>query len=328
MNKKISPTLIGAFVVGALALVVAAVLILGSGRLFLHSRDFILYFDGSVNGLRVGAAVKFKGVEIGAVKNILLQLGSDLSVQRIPVIVRVDAEKITKRGGEGAALTDPEVGKALIDQGLRGQLQMESFVTGLLYIGLDFHPDTPAHFVQSAENYNRYQEIPTISSIFEKAQDAAGRIVAKLEQIDFQELIGSLESTSKGINAMVNSPELKGSLQALQKTMPKIEEAIVTVREMATGIDKNFKTLSGDLQQTSNETRAALKQAGETMKEAEATLSNVKVLIDPDSQTFYELTKSLREVSSAARSLRQLSTYLERNPRALIFGKPEAKKED
>jgi paraquat-inducible protein B len=327
MNKKISPTLIGAFVVGALALVVAAVLILGSGKLFLHSRDFILYFDGSVNGLRVGAAVKFKGVEIGAVKSILLQLGSDLSVQRIPVIVRVDAEKITKRGGEGAAITDPEVAKALIDQGLRGSLQLESIVTGLLYVGLDFFPDTPAHFVQSAQNVNRYQEIPTIPSIFEKAQDAAGRIVAKLEQIDFQELIGSLESTSKGINAMVNSPELKGSLQALQKTMPKIEEAIVTVREMATGIDKNFKTLSGDLQQTSNETRAALKQAGQTMKEAEATLSNVKVLIDPDSQTFYELTKSLREVSSAARSLRQLSTYLERNPRALIFGKPEAKED-
>ena len=309
MNKKVSPTMIGVFVVGALALVVAAVLILGSGKLFLHSRDFVLYFDGSV-------------------KNILLQLGSDMSVQRIPVIIRVDAEKITKRGGEGTAITDPDVGKALIDQGLRGQLQMESFVTGLLYIGLDFHPDTPAHFVQAAQNSNRYEEIPTISSIFEKAQDAAGRIVAKLEQIDFQELINSLENTAKGINAMVNSPEIKTSLQALQKTMPKVEEAIATVRDVVKTMDENFKDLSGDLKQTSNDTRAALKQAGETMKEAESTLSNVKVLIDPDSQTFYELTKSLREVSSAARSLKQLSSYLERNPRALIFGKPDSKKED
>jgi paraquat-inducible protein B len=328
MNKKVSPTLIGAFVLGGLALVVTTVLLLGSGRLFLKSRDFILYFDGSVNGLRVGAPVKFKGVEIGAVKSILLQIGSDLSVQRIPVIVRVDAEKITKRGGEGAAITDPEVGKALIDQGLRGSLQMESFVTGLLYIGLDFFPDTPAHFVQSAQNVNQYQEIPTIPSIFEKAQDAAGRIVAKLEQIDFQELINSLESTAKGINTVVNSPELKTSLLSLQKAMPKVEEAIVTVRDVAKTMDENFKDLSGDLKQTSNETRAALKQAGDTMKEAESTLSNVRVLIDPDSQTFYELTKSLREVSSAARSLRQLSGYLERNPRALIFGKPDAKKED
>src|SRR3954466_4259375 len=117
MRKKLSPTLIGAFVLGAIGLLVATIFILGSGKLFLHSRDFVLYFDGSVNGLRVGAPVKFKGVEIGSVKDILLRLGSDMSVQRIPVIIRVDAEKITKRGGRGAVLTDPEVGKALIDQG-------------------------------------------------------------------------------------------------------------------------------------------------------------------------------------------------------------------
>src|SRR2546422_11266348 len=115
MNKKVSPTLIGAFVLGAIGLVIAAVLLIGSGRLFDVPRDFILYFDGSVNGLRVGAPVKFKGVEIGAVKSILLQMGSDMSVQRIPVIIRVDAEKITKRGGQSAAITDPEVAKALID---------------------------------------------------------------------------------------------------------------------------------------------------------------------------------------------------------------------
>jgi paraquat-inducible protein B len=327
MNKKISPTMIGAFVVGAIALVVAAILIFGSGRLFLHSREFVLYFEGSVNGLRVGAPVKFKGVEIGAVKNILLQLGSDMSVQRIPVIVRVDAEKITKRGGEGATVTDPELAKALIDQGLRGQLQMEGFVTGLLHIGLDFFPDSPAHFVQSSENVNQYQEIPTIPSAFEQAQDVIGRIVTRLEQIDFQGLLSSLEQTSKGVNSMVNSPDLKGSLQALQRTMPKIEEAVASVRDAAKTLDQNFAGLSNELKQTSSETRAAVKQAGETMKQAEATLVNVKTLIDPDSQTFYELTRSLREVSAAARSLRQLSSYLERNPRALIFGKPEAKEE-
>ena len=327
MNKKVSPALIGAFVLGALALVVIAVLILGSGRLFLHSTEFVLYFDSSVNGLRVGAPVKFKGVEIGAVKSILLQLGADMSVQRIPVIIRIDAEKITQRGGTGAALNNPEVGKALIDQGLRGQLQMESLLTGLLYIGLDFFPDTPANFVQSPQNTHQYQEIPTIPSIFEKAQDAASRIVTKLEEIDFTGLVGSLEQTSKGINTMVSSPELKASLQSLQKTLPKIEEAIVTIRNAATTIEQNVTRLSSDFQQTSTETRAALKQVGETMKQAEATLTNVQGLIYPDSPTFFELTRSLREVSAAARSLRQLANYLERNPRALIFGKPESKED-
>jgi len=327
MNKKVSPTLIGAFVLGAIALTITAVLLIGSGRLFLQSRDFVLYFDGSVNGLRVGAPVKFKGVEIGAVKSILLQMGSDMSVQRIPVIIRVDAEKITKRGGQGAAITDPEVAKALIDQGLRGTLQLESFVTGLLYVGLDFYPDTPANFVQTAGT-DPYQEIPTIPSIFEKVQDAAGRIVAKLEAIDFQELIDSLQRTSNGINAVISSPELKGSLQALQKAMPKVEEAIITVRDVAKTMEGTFTDLSGNLKQTSNEARVAVKQVGETLKEAEEALASVKGVIDPDSQTFYELQRSLREVTAAARSMRQLSNYLERNPRALLFGKPESKKED
>ena len=109
--------------------------------------------------------------------------------------------------------------------------------------------------------------------------------------------------------------------------MPKLEEAIVSIRNVATTIDQNVQGLSRDLQQTSSETRATLKQAGETMKEAAETLANVRGLIDTDSPTFYELTRSLREVSAAARSLRQLANYLERNPRALIFGKPESKED-
>ena len=74
MNKKISPTLIGVFVIGAVALIVIAILVFGSGRLFRQTRDFVLYFDNSVNGLRIGAPVKIKGVEIGSVKDIRLQL--------------------------------------------------------------------------------------------------------------------------------------------------------------------------------------------------------------------------------------------------------------
>jgi len=327
MNKRISPTLIGAFVAGALALVVITVVLLGSGRLFRRSTEFILYFDSSINGLRIGAPVKFRGVEIGAVKDILLQLGPDLEVSRIPVIITIDQKKITRRGGSGASLDDPESVKAAIDRGLRGQLHMESLLTGLLYIELDFVPDAPTDFVQSQESAQPYQEIPTIPTVLEKAQDAASRIMAKFDEIDFQGLIRSLERAADGIQATVNSPALRSSLQSLEKAMPKVEEAVASIRNVAITLDQNVKGLSGDLQQTSSEARAALKQAGSTMKRAEETISSVRGVIDADSPTFYELTKSLREVSAAARSLRQLANYLERNPRALIFGKPDSKED-
>src|SRR4029453_18820826 len=94
MNKKISPTLIGAFVVGAASLLVVAVIALGSGRLFRQTREFVLYFANSVNGLRVGAPVKFKGVEIGSVKDIRLQLEASQEVNKIPVIIEMVLEKL------------------------------------------------------------------------------------------------------------------------------------------------------------------------------------------------------------------------------------------
>ncbi len=65
MSKKISPTLIGGFVLGALALLVIAVIAFGSGRLFRQTKEFVAYFDGNVNGLHIGAPVKFRGVEVG-----------------------------------------------------------------------------------------------------------------------------------------------------------------------------------------------------------------------------------------------------------------------
>jgi phospholipid/cholesterol/gamma-HCH transport system substrate-binding protein len=328
MNKKISPTLIGAFVVGALALVVIAVIAFGSGELFRQTKQFVLFFPGEVNGLRVAAPVKFRGVEIGSVKEILLQLEPDVKVQRIPVIIEVDLKKLTSRGASGAALNDPKVFKGLIDQGLRGQLRTESFVTGVLYVGLDLFPDIPANFVQPPGS--KYEEIPTVPTAFEQAQDAATKIIAKLEEIDFKGLMNSAKAALDGIDQLVSSSALKSSLRTLDQTMPKVEEAVISLNKLANTVDVKVSDLSADFKQTSTVAREAMQRAEVTLKQtdaalqaAEGAMNTIKDVIDPNSPTFYEITRSLREVSSAARSLRLLANSIERNPRALIFGKPE-----
>ena len=100
MNKKMSPAVIGAFVLGAVALIVIAILVFGSGRLFRQTKDFVLYFDNSVNGLRIGAPVKIKGVEIGSVKDIRLQLEKNKELNKIPVIIEIDLEKFSFKGSD------------------------------------------------------------------------------------------------------------------------------------------------------------------------------------------------------------------------------------
>lgn len=320
MNKKVSPTLIGTFVVGAVALIVIAVLAFGSGRLFRQTKEFVLYFDSSVNGLRVGAPVKFRGVEVGSVKEILLRLEQDMTVQRIPVIIGIDLEKIISRGATGAILKDSQTFKAAIDQGLRAQLQMESIVTGLLYISLDVFPESPLYLVQAVGERHKYQEIPTIPTALEKVEETAGQILAKLGEIDFAQLVDSAREAVNGVNKLVNSPALTSTLASLEQTIPKMNEAIQSVSD-------NLEKTSTEAGHALTQAAAAMKQAEGALKEAETTMTSVRAVIDPDSPTFYDLTRTLKELSAAARSLRLLANYVERNPRALIFGKPDTKED-
>ncbi len=323
MNKKISPTLIGAFVVGALALLVIAVIAFGSGQLFRHSKEFVLYFDGSVNGLHIGAPVKLKGVEIGSVKNILLQIEKGMKVNKIPVIIQIDLEKLTSRGATGAEAMDPKAFKEIIDQGLRGQLQTESLVTGVLYVGLDLFPGAPLNLVQKPDGDYKYPEIPTVPTELEQVQDTVTRIINKLEEIDFKAMINSVTKASDGVSQLVNSPALKSILQSLDQDMPQLREAISDFRRFTATATNNVGNVSADLRQTLTVAQSTIEQFAATMKEAQATIVSVRATIDPDSPAFYELTKSLREVSGAARSLRVLANTLDRNPQALISGNPE-----
>lgn len=331
MNKKISPTLIGAFVVGAVALLVIAVVAFGSGRLFRQTKEFVLYFDGTVNGLHIGAPVKFKGVEIGSVKDILLQLGGDSGVNKIPVIIEIDLKKLTSRGATGIIVEKQEAfQKAVVEQSLRAQLRTESMVTGVLYVSFDFFPGAPLTLVQKANTEHKYQEIPTTPTDMQHIQDAATRIIAKLEEIDFKALMTSVTKTVEGVDRLVNSPDLRSALRGLDQTMPKIDRAISDISKLTTNLDGSIGHLSTELAQTSEAARKAMEQAAVAMKQtdaalqaAETVMTNINGVMDQDSPTIYEFRKSMREVSAAARTLRLLSGYIERNPRALIFGKPE-----
>ncbi|HEY7544186.1 MAG TPA: hypothetical protein VID27_04855, partial [Blastocatellia bacterium] len=271
------------------------------------------------------------GVEIGSVKDIRLQLEKGAQVNKIPVIVEIDLEKLTSRGASGVVAKDVTTfHQAILEMGLRGQLLMESLVTGLLYVALDFFPGTPIRLVQQPGGHYQYPEIPTTPTTLELAQDAVTQIFNKLEEIDFKGITKSLTETVDGVNRLVNSPDLKASLRALQQTMPKVDEALQSVRKLTTTMDSSVTALAGNLEQTSDAAREAMQQAAIAIKQtdgalkaAEAAMINVNGVMDQDSPTFYEFRKSMREVSAAARSLRLLTGYIERNPRALIFGKPE-----
>ena len=142
MSKQANKTAIGAFVVVAVALGVAAIIVFGSGKFFVKKDVYVAYFPGSVKGLRVGAPVVFRGVKIGEVTQIRLYADRRENIVQIPVILEVDPGNFKNMGPPEE--NRREYLEKVIKSGLRAQLQMQSLVTGQLMINVDFYPDKPA----------------------------------------------------------------------------------------------------------------------------------------------------------------------------------------
>ena len=126
MSKQANTKLIGGFVVGAIGLTVAGILLFGSGKFFSHEKPFVLFFNESVKGLSIGSPVDFKGVKVGEVTDIKIILDKkDLSLG-IPVFIKIDPRKISY----GASVNDM---MKVVEEKLKGR---EKFVELLIDNGL------------------------------------------------------------------------------------------------------------------------------------------------------------------------------------------------
>ena len=215
MSIKANRTAIGVFVVGAVVMLTVGVAVFGSGALFKRTDKFVLYFDGSVKGLSIGAPVMFRGVSIGAVQDISLIYDSKAQTIMLPVIVEIEQGRI-----KGA----PSFGEAggaekMIALGLRGKLEVQSFLTGQLMISFDFYPDKPALLRGILKHYPELPTLPISPDIFEL-----------MNEIPIKEISRNLAATAKGIDTLVNSSDLQRSLYELQNTFEETQQAMRSFR--------------------------------------------------------------------------------------------------
>jgi paraquat-inducible protein B len=320
MGKRINPAMVGAFVLGAIGLILGAVVVFGSGNLFRKTHEFVIYFAGDINGLRVGAAVKFKGVEIGQVKRIKLRLEQEINRDngklradvRIPVIIELDEEKIVSHGGTTIDLDDPHTIPNLIREGMRAQLGSDSLVTGLMYVALDIQPNTPIQMY--APPGSPLQEIPAVPNTLEQAQAVAIRIFERLDKIDFNTVFSEMTGMLESIRQLTTSPALKEVVANSEKTRQQLDHALAGAQETLKTVNGQVQPLSDALQRTSGSADAAARQA-------RATLGTVQTTIEPNSPINYQAIQTLQDVSAAAHSIKELADYLQRNPSAIVRGR-------
>ena len=312
MSKRASPRTVGAFVVGAVILAASTVTVIGSGRVFSEAVPFVVYFDANVSGLDAGAPVKFRGVRVGTVREVLLSLSGTqraLDDFRIPVIFEINMRAIRRRGAR-LDLASPALVDSMIEQGFRAKLVLESMVTGKRYIELDVLPDTPVELanVPGAP----YKEIPVVTvAEFGALQERLGDILRQIDRVPFDSIFDDVTEALDGLNAIAASD--------LPATLKSVQEGLEAFKDFAEGADAHMVTLSEDLHGVSAELTTAI-------RELQATLVSTRAQVDPQSPMSVQLTETLEELAAAARALRSLADYLEQNPSAIVRGKEEPKK--
>jgi len=319
MAKRANPAFVGGFVIGAIALAVLGVALLGSGNLFRQTHEFVCFFDGNVNGLTVGAAVKFKGVAIGEVKQILLSLNAasgpatvgNTSVVKIPVVIELDEGRILKRGATYINVGNPAGMRLAISRGLRAQLATESLLTGLLYIDLDMHPGSPAHY---ATDQNSYTEIPTLPNPFEQAQSVALKLLDQLDKVHLDQLVVTATQTMAAFRDLADSSDLNAAIVSMRETGQSLNKTSETIRTLTLHLDNQIGPMGDSV-------RVTARDADATLKQTQATIARLDNTLRPDAPLLYQANHTLVDISEASRAIRQLAEYLERNPDSLIRGR-------
>jgi paraquat-inducible protein B len=323
MSKQANKTLIGGFVVGAVALIVAGLLVFGSGQFFAEKVKYVVYFEESVKGLNVGAPVLFRGVKIGTVTDIVLQADPVHMSVKIPVFLEADPHRfeILEKGRDFQR--DPQKTiKLLVEHGMRARLQTASMVTGQLMVELDFHPDTPIKLVGGD---SEVLEIPTIPSPLEELAKA-------ISQLPIEEIFDRLLSAIEGIEGVVNSPEVMESIRSLNQLFKdtgklvrdvdaQVDPVASSIKDTARDTQKLVRNIDNQVEPIQSSIHDTAKSAASALGQAEKALKAMEDVMDEDSEAMQELTSALKEFSGAARSIRLFADYLQRHPEALIHGK-------
>ena len=337
MSRKANPTAIGAFTLGALTLVIAAVVIFGSGKLFTSRPRAVVFFQGNMQGLSVGAPVTLRGVEVGSVAEIRLRLNVKTMEPVIPVYLSFDPSRFRASGGDASPastdMRDQLPLRTAIANGLHARLATQSLVTGQLLVELDLDPSEPRKVVGADPDTI---EIPTSEADIEKFKN-------KVLQLPIDKIADATLQLLDAVETVVSSPEIPKLLHSLVSASTDAEELLVATRT-------HIETITGEFKETAQTTRQTLQTAQGALTEIRATAATANRLADSDGRQLialigaslknvnqliidansllasnspqrYDIDQTLKNLADTSRSLRIFSEELQRRPNSMIVGK-------
>lgn len=313
MSETRKPFWIGAFLLGGLALLVLALLVLGRDGWSSTGRHYVVYFTGALDGLDVGANVTYRGVTVGTVQEIRLSYDPELQDVVMPVVVRIDPDV-----GDGRRL-DELLGR-MVERGLRAQLQTQSLLTGKAIVALDFFPGQPGYVRAPSE-----QDLPVIPSVPSRVDQAANLLrdlTASLRELPFGEMVLSANRILQSLERLSGAPEVHDALADFAALLKNVESLSGDLQRQIPPILDNARQGSAELGLALAEVRAAAVATQRTLQQLEQLSGEARATLGPESEVRYELLRTLDQLGQASKTLQRTAEDLQQQPQSLIFGKP------
>lgn len=258
-----------------------------ANREFVEKEQYVLFFQGSVRGLSVGASVEFRGIRIGQVTDLSLQFNANTYRFDIPVMVEIEPGRIEILGGDLPENENGGVIGQLVEKGLRGQLKTGSLLTGQLFVDLDFQEETaPVAMARQGD----FWTIPTVPTSLDALANRLKVFLAQVETWPIEQLGADVGEAIRSFKTLMASDDLRKSLDHIEQTLGNLETATRRLNR-------------------------------ELIPQAEGVIGKAGDLVERNAPLYLDLKQLLQEVSAAARAVRTTADYLGRHPESLIRGK-------
>jgi paraquat-inducible protein B len=305
---------IGIFVIGALAIIVAGIVALGGGGVMTEKHKYVMFFERSIQGLQVGAPVKIKGAKVGEVTDINIEIDGETLEFLNVVYAELDPGEISWiRQKRRNPIFD-----RLVAKGMRAQLQVQSMLTGMLFVQIDFHEDAPLKYYKLDPDT---EEIPVIPTEMDLLLDA-------LSDIDFDKLAANIERILHNIENFTGNPELHalpGNANATVLSIKKLADNVdgQLVKEMTNAV----KQLNLLLSELGKDVPGLTDSAQEILTRLEKSMGNISHILSDDSPMLQEITGAVQELNRTLSAVRSLANTIDQQPESLLKGKKEPKEQ-
>ncbi|OIR04354.1 paraquat-inducible protein B [mine drainage metagenome] len=329
MKTKVSPAVVGFFVLGALALGLIALLSFGGVNFFSKPQRFVVFFNESVHGLDLGSPVKLRGVRVGRVVDMNIRYNSKTDQAEVAVVCELSRNMIVDQTGKEVDVTDRRVIQQFVKNGLRAQLGVVGLATGLLFVELDFY--NPAEYPATPPlSDGRFEVVPSVPSAISEYQASLTEILSDLRRVDFAALSKELQALLIDTRKQVDKADLRElitewtkaakSVQTLA-TSPQITSAIAHFDQASQQMNSVLEKVGSQVNPTSDKLAATLVETKRAAESLNATAAELRHFVEAQQHVGGDVSQTLQHISDAADAVQRLADFLERNPNAVLSGR-------